>query len=125
MAAKRLAITVIILAFILVAILVTGVRISIIGDTGSMEPTFSGGEILITARAKEYKVGDIISFKSPETDALIKEELGSVGWRDYIMHRIVEVNRTGIITKGDGINHVDPWIITPEHIRGKVVWIIP
>jgi hypothetical protein len=37
------------------------------------------------------------------------------------VHRVVEINEVGIITRGDNSNTNDPWILKSEDIIGRVV----
>ncbi len=56
--------------------------------SGSMEPTINVGDIIvINTNVKEYKKGDIVTFKDVN---------GS-----YVTHRIMEINDEVMITKGD------------------------
>lgn len=76
--------------------------------TGSMEPTISENDIILTKKQKNYKVGDIVTY----------EKNGS-----YITHRIVEINNSGIVAKGDANNTTDA-PIKRGVIIGKVIKII-
>ena len=76
--------------------------------TGSMEPTISENDIILTKKQKSYKVGDIVTY----------EKNGS-----YITHRIVEINNSGIVAKGDANNTTDA-PIKRGVIIGKVIKII-
>ena len=76
--------------------------------TGSMEPTISENDIILVKKQKSYKVNDIITY----------EKNGS-----YITHRIVDINNTDIIAKGDANNTTDA-PIKRGVIIGKVIKII-
>jgi len=77
--------------------------------TGSMRDTIEPGDLLIIKEKEEYNVGDIITYC--END-------------DMITHRIIEINETGYITKGDANNTADAEIDF-EQIEGKTILIIP
>jgi len=55
------------------------------------------------------RVGDIVVFKDPESN-------------QKIIHRIVSIRKKGIRTRGDHSAMVDPWILEPGEIIGKVVF---
>lgn len=78
--------------------------------SGSMEPVFSAGDVLIIHNEDEYKVKDIVTF-----------------WRDdmLVTHRLIEENDQGWITKGDYNNTIDSQIVQKDQIIGKVIGIIP
>lgn len=73
--------------------------------TGSMEPAIKAGDLLVIKEKKEYKTGDIITYK----------------WGDsYVTHRIMEINGEEIIAKGDSNNKEDD-PIPVSYVEGKVV----
>lgn len=81
----------------------------------SMQPTIPVGSMVVTVPQQAYEISDIIAFESPEdTDKII-------------MHRAYRRNaeNTGWITKGDGNEEVDKWIIADPMIRGRAVGFIP
>ncbi|MBU7015157.1 MAG: signal peptidase I [Theionarchaea archaeon] len=92
--------------------------------SGSMEPTFYEGDILVVKRADPYTLeeGDIIVFESPS---------GGIP----IVHRVFEVEtKDGVpyyITKGDHNNSLDIYYqfsypgVPPERVIGKPVFRIP
>ncbi len=86
--------------------------------SGSMEPTFQVGDLLIVIRANPYelKVGDVIVFKVPWSSSLI-------------VHRIVKVSYTDngpiFYTKGDANPIPDPGYRVTKDIYGKVIFRIP
>jgi signal peptidase len=92
--------------------------------SGSMEPTYYEGDILVVKRANPYTIqeGDIIVFESPS---------GGIP----IVHRVFDVEtKDGIpyfVTKGDHNNTVDIYYqfshpgVPPEHVIGKPVFRIP
>lgn len=78
--------------------------------SGSMEPAFSAGDLLLIHRKDSYRTGDIITFS--ENGALIT-------------HRIAKETGEGFITKGDANNVPDNSPVSAERISGKVTAVIP
>jgi signal peptidase len=75
-----------------------------------MNPTLSESDVL---EIKSYcnqtvHVGDVILFIPPEGNSLA-------------VHRVVRISPEGVRTRGDNNSCVDPWIIHPEDILGRVV----
>lgn len=77
--------------------------------TGSMDPTFSAGDILIYHEETEYEVGDVVIF---ECDGY------------YVTHRIVGTEGGYFITKGDANNVEDMERLDSSNIEGKMVFIM-
>jgi signal peptidase I len=77
---------------------------------GSMRPIFRDGDGLTVQPygCRKRRVGDIVVFKDPESN-------------QKIIHRIASISRKGIRTQGDHSAVVDPWILEPGEIIGKVV----
>jgi len=74
-------------------------------ETGSMEPTIEIGELIVVSKKDNYNIGDIVT--------IIDEE-------DYIYtHRIIDVNESNIITRGDN-NDIDDEETNIKNIVGKV-----
>ena len=76
--------------------------------TGSMEPTIHENDIILVKRQKSYKVGDIITYEKNNS---------------YITHRIVDINNSDIIAKGDANNTTDA-PIKRGVVIGRVIKII-
>ena len=91
-------------------------------QTGSMEPTYPVGSIVITKKvdAEKLEKGDAISFYSTaeETKGLV------------ITHRIVDIQKSMgngqpiFTTKGDANNYDDPTTVRAVNVVGKVVYNI-
>ena len=82
--------------------------------SGSMEPTIETGSLcFINKKIKIEKVKekDIIAFKMND---------GTL-----VTHRVVEINESGIITKGDNNNDIDSNILKKENFVGKNLFWIP
>eukprot|EP00792_Barthelona_sp_PAP020_P013631 TRINITY_DN907_c0_g1_i1.p1 TRINITY_DN907_c0_g1~~TRINITY_DN907_c0_g1_i1.p1 ORF type:complete len:183 (+),score=40.01 TRINITY_DN907_c0_g1_i1:40-588(+) len=95
--------------------------------SGSMEPSFSRGDILFLWDKETIKVGDIVVYELP-------------GQKIPIVHRVISLidyqNETRILTKGDANQYADEYIymndpiynkpyITESMIMGKVIFYIP
>ena len=74
--------------------------------TGSMEPNIHVGDYLLVKKCKEYKEGDIVTFKKD-------------GY--YITHRIIEINEDTVTTKGDA-NNINDEEIYKNNIVGKYIF---
>ncbi len=85
----------------------------------SMEPTIAEGDsvAVIPIGTDRMSVGDIIVYRSP-LPALNGEY-------PLVAHRIVEIRGDIIHTRGDNRTAIDPFDVTPDHIQGKVMFIIP
>ena len=81
--------------------------------SGSMEPEFYPGDIVITKHKNktDIKINDIVTYR--DNDGVI------------ITHRIIEEIPEGYITKGDNNNVEDVDILTKENIIGEVKFSIP
>ena len=81
--------------------------------SGSMEPRFYPGDIVITKHKNktDIKVNDIVTYR--DNDGVI------------ITHRVIEETPEGYITKGDNNNVEDAEVLTKENIIGEVKFSIP
>lgn len=79
--------------------------------SGSMEPAFSAGDMIVVHAEDEYALGDIVTFRN---------ESGSL-----VTHRIVAITEGGFVTKGDANNVEDEELLTAESIVGKLVCCVP
>ena len=78
--------------------------------SGSMEPTFSAGDLLIIGKKDSYQKDEIITF----------EDGGAL-----TTHRIIEQMPKGFTTKGDFNNAPDKETVSPEQIKGALVLVLP
>lgn len=84
----------------------------------SMQPVLHPNDLIIVENIPIDQVsnGDIITFES-------HMEFGIVA------HRVIEIHdefdHISLSTKGDNIQHPDPWLVTENDFIGKVVHIIP
>ena len=86
--------------------------------TGSMEPAFNPGGMVITrpAEPEEIKLGDPILFREPTTG-------GS------ICHRVIAIKEVDgqlfYQTKGDANEYADPDLVSSQDLIGKTILYIP
>ncbi len=76
----------------------------------SMYPTISAGDIVVTTRRHSYRVGDIITFHSQNSQ--------------HITHRVIQQSGSSHITKGDSNKQADSFIVFREQIDGVVISIL-
>lgn len=86
--------------------------------SSSMEPVMPAGAmaLMMPVDPEEIKEGDIITFE-PSWDPDVT-----------VSHRVVEVRTEDglyFATKGDATEDVDPYLIPPADVHGKVVFSIP
>lgn len=74
--------------------------------SGSMEPTIYPKELIIIDKQKNYKVGDIVTYKDDE--------------KNIITHRIISLNNKNFIAKGDN-NNINDDEQEIKNIYGKVI----
>ena len=79
-------------------------------SSNSMMPVFQKGDLIIIKEEKEYKVGDIVTFKDSSGN--------------LVTHRIIEKCENVFYTKGDNNNTKDEEKINNFQIIGKVVYLI-
>jgi len=91
-------------------------------DGHSMLPTLEGGDLLVIQNVpiSQVHVGDIIVYNSLcSTEGL------------SVVHRVVDVTSSGLITKGDNnkqndiMSNIASGPITQQCLEGKVVFVIP
>lgn len=76
--------------------------------SGSMEPTFSKGALLLVKESDEIEIGDIVVYQSGQ---------------ELIVHRVIAQKGDTIITKGDANNAADP-PFQKGQIKGVVIgWV--
>jgi len=89
--------------------------------SGSMAPTISTGSVVVVKPIGllQYKVGDIVTFKSPDDRAI----------KDNITHRIYKIEEEDgtryFVTKGDANDTPDVDLVKPEKLVGKAYFSIP
>lgn len=84
--------------------------------SGSMRPDIQPGDIAVVhpVSASELQVGDVISFLPPQQST-------------PVLHRIVDLNTSGIITQGDANTVADPWgrIMPQEDAVNRLAFVVP
>lgn len=78
--------------------------------SGSMEPLFSPGDLLIYREESTYQAGEVILFRQEDS---------------LITHRIVEEQNDQFKTKGDANNVEDEGLTNTTQIEGKLILVIP
>lgn len=78
--------------------------------SGSMEPEFSPGDMLVIKKGDVYQIGDVVTY----------EQQGS-----FITHRIMEQDETSFLTKGDANNAPDDVRVWYTDIYGTVLFVLP
>lgn len=77
----------------------------------SMEPTMHTGDLVVTHRADDYEVGDVVAFEIPEGGTVI--------------HRVVERTSDGYRFRGDNRDFRDPWTLPGDAVVGREVVRLP
>ncbi len=80
----------------------------------SMFPTILPGSLVITKKAPEYHIDDIVSYKETEEGA-----------SKIIVHRIIGESDRGFIIQGDNNAVTDSGTPTSKEIRGEVIFSTP
>lgn len=108
-----LALLLLVLAVAVVPRLLGGAALTVL--TGSMEPTYSPGDVVVSVPAERYDVGDVVTFQPvPDDPALIT-------------HRVVGIelgSETRYVTRGDA-NGADDEPIVHEQVMGRVAYHVP
>lgn len=76
----------------------------------SMNPTLRAIDILqvLPYRRERIQPGDVIAFLPPRSE-------------DMVVHRVISASAQGIRTRGDHNIDIDPWVLSPDRIVGRVV----
>ena len=77
--------------------------------SGSMEPTFSKGTLLLVKEEKQVEPGQIVVYQSGQ---------------ELIVHRVIQIQGNLVTTKGDANEAADP-VFNVSQIKGVVVCWIP
>ena len=80
--------------------------------SGSMEPTYSAGDLIVLRPIRDIHVGDVVAFTTPR---------GTPGFPPRLLHRVVEYEQAGarLITKGDANSDSDPFKVGVESLLGE------
>ena len=80
----------------------------VLGD--SMYPTIKSNQICTCKVQRDYDIGDIVSYYSYAYDPNVI----------FILHRIVDKNDAGFLTKGDNNNFIDIAEVSKEQVFCKI-----
>ena len=90
-------------------------------ESGSMEPTFSGGELLVVVNRSfsELSVGDVVMFNGSSAGLDVSGDV------DFISHRVVEKDRVErcVVTRGDA-NLRSDGCIDIEDVKGRIEVVV-
>ena len=78
--------------------------------SGSMEPAFSAGDMILIHPQSQYEPGDVVTFHSDG---------------ELVTHRIVGESTEGFMVKGDANNVRDEELVRAQEIVGKQVLVLP
>ena len=93
--------------------------------SGSMEPSFYRGDIVATQNVNTYGIQEF----NPYTDVEINDVVvyNAKWYSEPVIHRVIniqEINGTKYyIIKGDNNEVADPYPVTPDQIKAKVITI--
>lgn len=78
--------------------------------SGSMEPTFSAGDMIIIHTQSQYAPGDVVTFYNDG---------------ELVTHRIIGESPAGFTVKGDANNIRDEEPVSRADVVGKLVFVFP
>lgn len=84
----------------------------VVTDGISMEPRFHGGDLVLVRAEKSYRVGQIVAYRSKALDTVV-------------LHRIIGINGSHYIFKGDNNNFVDIEHPTQSELVGTLWLHVP
>jgi signal peptidase len=90
-------------------------------QTGSMAPTLPIGSLIFTLPSKDYRLGDIITFPSP--DPSLPDVSSTTTHRIFGLQ--IRADQAHIITKGDANFAVDNQPVPFDSIIGHLVFSLP
>lgn len=79
--------------------------------SGSMEPSFSPGDMILVKSREKYKLGDVVTFRSQSGET--------------VTHRIVGSVSGQFITQGDANDTEDEDLLPPGNILGRLELVLP
>lgn len=77
--------------------------------SGSMEPTFSRGDLILVKQTDSFSVGDIVVY---QTEGIL------------VVHRVIELDGDTVITQGDANSTSDP-VFEKSAVKGTVIGWVP
>lgn len=78
--------------------------------SGSMEPAFSAGDMILITEEPEYEIGDVVTYQMGE---------------QTVTHRIIGVEDGLFCLQGDANNAPDIDLVDPSRVLGRQVAVIP
>ncbi|HEX8630939.1 MAG TPA: signal peptidase I [Catenuloplanes sp.] len=105
-------ITVAVLMTAAAAIIATGKVAVVVTQGVSMEPTYHQGDLVVAARAAEYRTGDIVAYHGDVPGVIV-------------LHRIIGGDAGGFTFKGDNNQSMDPLKPAAAELIGRAVIHIP
>lgn len=114
------------LTMVLLAVLVLAIALAVVPRvmggqaltvlTGSMEPTYAPGDMIVTVPRSTYAIGDAVTFQPEPGDPTL------------VTHRIIAITSapggTEYTTRGDA-NGSDDAPIVADQVMGKVIYSVP
>jgi signal peptidase len=80
--------------------------------TDSMSPTFEKGDIVLMQS---------VDLEAQENDIIMFENKNPRGLHPPVIHRVDNLTKDGILTKGDATNIIDDWIVEDDEVTAKAV----
>lgn len=93
--------------------------------SGSMEPSFYRGDIVATSNVNTYGIQEF----NPYTDVKVNDVVvyNAKWYSEPVIHRVIDIQEINgskyYIIKGDNNNVQDPYPVSPDQIRSKVLTI--
>jgi signal peptidase len=78
--------------------------------TGSMEPEYPVGTLVLIDHYRKPEVGDVYAYRTGDT---------------VVIHRVIAITEDGYVFQGDANGNPDSSLVLQEQLIGKVVWKIP
>jgi len=78
----------------------------------SMQPMFSAGDLAVLRSADDYRVGDVVAYRSSELQRVV-------------MHRVLTEDDGTYTFQGDNNDFVDPDEVRDEQVLGRLVLRVP
>lgn len=111
-------------AVILVLAVVLSAHLSVV-VSGSMEPSFYRGDIVATENVNTYGIQEF----NPYTDVKVGDVVvyDAMWYSEPVIHRVIDIQQINgsqyYIIKGDNNEVQDPYPVSPDQIRSKVIKI--
>ena len=105
-------------AVILILAVLLSAHLSVV-VSGSMEPSFYRGDIVATENVDTYGIQEF----NPYTDVNVNDVVvyNAKWYSEPVIHRVIDIQQ--IIIKGDNNEVQDPYPVSPDQIKSKVIKI--